>query len=263
MHRIADAYGGHMLKKKLIISPFNLVFWFTSLFFVGVLTVMTLTVKGRDIGFRKVFYIAVCLFNCVSFFLYKYELSRDREYDKERQFIGGFNWWGELPFHLCNINMTLMPLAVFFGFRPLMSFCFFMGPLGALMALLLPAPTFDEAYLFLPRIIGYYGTHYMIIVEAMALLTFGFYYPIYSDVPKAFLALIVISLLAHCLNTVIRRRGIYNHANYFYTMETEQIPALDMLYRFIPHPLFYELPLFPFSLIYMYLVVFFFGLIRK
>ena len=94
MHRIADTYGGHMLKKKLIISPFNLVFWFTSLFFVGVLTVMTLTVKGRDIGFRKTFYIAVCLFNCVSFFLYKYELSRDREYDKERQFIGGFNWWG-------------------------------------------------------------------------------------------------------------------------------------------------------------------------
>jgi uncharacterized membrane protein YwaF len=64
--------------------------------------------------------------------------------------------------------MMLIPIAVATKSRPLMSFGFFMAPLGALMALLSPAVGFDGYSIWLPRMLGFYGTHFMIIIEGLA-----------------------------------------------------------------------------------------------
>ena len=253
--------GVIMLKEKLIVSPFNFVFWVLTAFFAFLLTVISFLAKEWNEGIKTAVFVTICLFNCVFFFLYKSALSRDPEYDRLRTSMGGFSWWGELPFHLCNINMILLPVAVMGNIQSLKSFCFFIGPLGAAVALLMPGSEFDNAYLFLPRIIGFYGTHFMIIIEALMLVTFGFYRPAYQDIPKAIAILVALCLAMHGLNLFLRRFGIYDRSNYFYTMETEENSFLAFFYSRIPHPFFYLLPLFLVAALYMCLVAWLYGLI--
>ena len=124
-----------MLKEKLIISPFNPVFFLVTGFFMLLLSVISFLVKGKSEKVKKTVFVMICLFTCVCFFLYKYALSLDPEFDRLTAYIGGYNWWGELPLHLCNINMLLIPIAVTTRKKALPSFCFFVGPIGAMMAL--------------------------------------------------------------------------------------------------------------------------------
>ena len=250
-----------MLKEKLIVSPFNSVFWMLTTFFAFLLAALSFLAKEWNGGTKTFVFVSICLFTCISFFLYKYALSFDSEYDRLTQYIGGYNWWGELPFHLCNINMILLLVAVLGDFHSLKSFCFFIGPLGAAMALLMPGSGFDHAYLFLPRIIGFYGTHFMIVIEALMLVTFGFYKPVYGDIPKAMVILVVLGLLMHGLNLLLRCSGLNRRSNYFFTMETEENSFLNLLRSLIPYPFLYLLPLFPLPALYMCLVVWFFNLI--
>ncbi|MBO4918754.1 MAG: YwaF family protein [Erysipelotrichaceae bacterium] len=244
-----------MLKEKLIISPFNPVFFLVTGFFLLLLSVISFLVKGKSEKVKKTVFVMICLFTCVCFFLYKYALSLDPEFDRLTAYIGGYNWWGELPFHLCNVNMILMPIAVLGDYRPLKSFCFFIGPLGAAMALLMPGAGFDHAYLFLPRIIGFYGTHFMIVIEALMLMTFGFYQPAYRDIPKAMVILVLLGLIMHGLNLLFRYSGLNSRSNFFYTMETEENPILELLYSLIPCPLIYLLPVLPIPALYMCFIV--------
>ena len=238
----------------LIINPFNTVFWLVTLFFLTLLLIASLLMAKKNEKQKKTFFITVCLFTIIAYFLYKYELSLDSEFDLLRDFIGGFNWWGELPLQLCNINMLLIPIAVLFDIRPLKSFSFFAGTLGAAMALLMPGTGFENAPLFLPRILGYYGTHYMIVIEALGMVSFGFYRPKYGDMLKTLLTLMIIGFIIHLINLAMRSSGLYDRANYFFTMETENNFILEFLYQRIPCPYLYLLPLSPVFYLYMFLV---------
>ena len=123
------------------------------------------------------------------------------------------------------------------------------------MALLMPGAGFDHAYLFLPRIIGFYGTHFMIVIEALMLMTFGFYQPAYRDIPKAMVILVLLGLIMHGLNLLFRYSGLNSRSNFFYTMETEENPILELLYSLIPYPLIYLLPVLPIPALYMCFIV--------
>ena len=118
--------------------------------------------------------IGVCLFNLALFVGYKLSLSMDAAY-VSAYYPNGFNIFNELPLHLCNINLFLIPLGVWKRNRSVMGFSFFVAPLGALMALLFPEPLFSGFSLFLPRILGYYVTHALLVVCGLSLATLGFY----------------------------------------------------------------------------------------
>ena len=168
--------------------------------------------------------------------------------------MGGFNWWGELPFQLCNINMIIIPIAVLKKSRPLMCFGFFLGPLGALMALVMPGNGFDGYSILLPRMLGYYGTHFMIVIEGLALVTFGLLRPRYSDIPKTLLATLPILLIVLAINYILRWTGLHPKSNYMFMMETEGNPLLELFYSWIPVPCLYLLPSFVILSVYMFLV---------
>ena len=174
--------------------------------------------------------------------------------------MNGFNWWGELPLHLCNINMILIPIAVMKDRRSLMSFCFFLGPLGALMALLMPGNGFEGYSILLPRMIGYYGTHFMVIIEALALATFGLYRPRFRDFPGTLLTILVISIAVFCVNLLLRATGLHPKANYFYSVETEGNFLLELFHRWIPIPYLYLMPCYLILCPYMAVVTFGFWL---
>ena len=135
-----------------------------------------------------------------------------------------------------------------------MSFAFFVGPLGALMALVMPGTGFDGYSILLPRMLGYYGTHFMVIIEALALAVFGLYRPRFRDLPGTIAALVLISLAVFGFNMLLRTTGLHPKANYFFSVETEGNPILDLFYSRIPYPWLYELPSILILLPYMLLI---------
>ena len=238
-----------------IMKTFNPLFFTTFALFIGLLVAASLLVKNRSEKTKKIVLITACVVTFIGFFVYKYFLSIDTEYDKlVVETRGGFTWWAELPLQLCNINMILIPIAVAFDLKPVKSFSFFMAPLGALMALLSPAVGFDGYSIFLPRMLGFYGTHFMIIIEGLALATFGFYRPKFKDFPKTILTIVILLLVITGINLLLIKTGLYDRANYFFTMEHEGISILKLFWSWIPVPVLYLLPSAVILLAYMSLV---------
>ena len=208
-----------------IMRPFNTLFIVVFAAFLGLLVIASLALRGKSDRAKRAVLVAACLVTFVGFFVYKYFISIDTDYDLITANMGGFNWWGELPLHLCNINMMLIPIAVLRRSRPLMCFCFFVAPLGALMALVMPGNGFDGYSLLLPRMIGYYGTHFMIVIEGLAIVCFGLYRPKFRDLPRAVLTAFLIALVIFGVNLLLRWSGLHPKANYFFSVETEPRPS--------------------------------------
>ncbi len=237
-----------------IMRPFNGVYLAAFAFFILLLALAGLLLRGRSEALRRRVLVGACLVTLAAFFVYKYFLSIDSDFSVLTSAMGGFNWWGELPLQLCNINMILIPVAVLRKSRPLMSFGFFLGPLGALMALIMPSTGFEGYSLLLPRMLGYYGTHFMIFIEGLALAVFGLYRPRFRDLPKTVLCAVGITFVIFWFNMLLRHTGLHPKANYFFAVETEGNPLLSLFYGWIPVTGLYLIPCIGILAVYMGLV---------
>ena len=248
---------------RLIMKPFNAVFWTTFAAFLLLLILASLLLRKKSEKTRRAVLVGACVVTFIGFFFYKYYLSLDSDYNVITANMGGFNWWGEFPLQLCNINMILIPIAVLRKSRPLQCFCFFLAPLGALMALVMPANGFSGYSLLLPRMLGYYGTHFMIVIEGLAIVCFGLYRPRYRDLPNAVVAAVLIAVCIFVINMLLRWSGLHPKANYFYSVETEGNFLLELFYKWIPYPFLYLLPCIVILGVYMVLVTFPFALAER
>ena len=237
-----------------IVHPFNRIFTLLLIFFLLLLTLSALALRRKSEKVRQTVLIAACFVTLLGYFVYKYMLSLDHDYSLITAAMGGFSWWGELPLQLCNINMLLIPVAVWKKSRPLLCFCFFLGPLGALMALIMPGVGFEGYSLLLPRMLGYYGTHFMIVIEGLAIVCFGLYRPRFRDLPRTVLAAFLIALAIFGVNMLLRWSGLHPKANYFFSVETEGNFLLEIFYKWIPVPFLYLMPALLILLPYMALV---------
>ena len=229
-------------KEKLILKPFNKIFFALLFFFAALLIVSSILLARTSIKTRETVLLVVSVITFLEFFVYKYFLSIDKEYSEIYADTGGFNIWGEFPIQLCNINMIFIPLAIIFHSRILAAFAFFVGPLGAFMAIAMPCRGFEKYSILLPRMIGFYSNHFMIIIESLAIVTFGIYRPIYPDVPIVIVTLFFVSLAVFGINVLLRKTGLHPRANYFYNMETDGNAVLDIFWKWIPYPFLYQLP---------------------
>ena len=225
-----------------IMRPFGPLFLIVFAVFLLILIVASLAVRGAEERTKARVISIACLVTLLGFIVYKFALSRDAEFNVLTASMGGFNWWGELPLQLCNINMLLIPVAVWTRRRPLLSFCFFVAPLGALMALVMPGIGFESYSIFLPRMLGYFGTHFLIFIEGLAIVTFGLYRPRFRDIPMTALTLFVIALVIFGFNMLLRVTGLHPQANYFFSVETEGNPLLELFYSWLPYPFLFLLP---------------------
>ena len=226
----------------LILHPFNGVFFGFLAIFVLLLILAGVLLRRKSEKTCKAAVVVAGAVGLVCFFLYKYALFTDPEYDGLTAAMGGFNWWGEFPLQLCNINMLLIPIAVLSDSRPLKSFGFFVGPIGALMAILMPVAGFDGYSILLPRMLGYYGIHCLIIIMALSLAVLGLYEPRFRDLPGTVVTLLLVALVIHGVNLLLRYMGLHPHANYFFSVETEGNPLLEIFRGWIPIPYLYLLP---------------------
>ena len=243
---------------SFIMEPFNGTFFVVLFIFIAILVIASLVMRNKSDTAKRVVIVTACVITLIGFFVYKHFLSIDAEFAVANQAMGGFNWWGELPLQLCNINMILIPIAVLTKKRPLLCFCFFVGPLGALMAVLMPTAGFSGYSILLPRMLGYYGTHMAIIIEALAIVTFGLFRPRFRDIPKTCAAVFLIALVIFVINVILRTTGINPKANYFFAMETEGNPLLEIFRKIIPLPFLYLIPCVAILAVYMAVITTFF-----
>ena len=225
-----------------IMKPFNTTFFCVTLLFVILLVAASLIMKNKSDKTKRIVIASAAVATLIGFIAYKYFLSIDSEFDTLTASTGGFNWWGELPLHLCNINMILIPVAVLLDLQMLMSFCFFVGSICASLAIIMPGTGFDQYSIFLPRMLGYFGTHYMIVIMAIAIVTFGLYRPKFVDLPKTCIVILAITFCTFLVNLLLRYTGLHPDANYFYSMDPVGNPLLELFHQLIPVPFLYLLP---------------------
>ena len=251
------------LHDTLIMAPFNITFFILTALFFGLLIAVSIWIKDKSDRLKRNVISVAAIITFIGFFVYKYQLSIDVEYNEIMAFNGGFNWWAELPLQFCNINMILIPLSLKTNYRPLMSFCFFAAPLAAFMAIIVPAVGFYGYSIMLPRMLGYYLTHYAIVIEGIAIAAFGLYKPKFRDIPKTLIMPMVLGTIIFIVNVIFRTTGLCTTANYFFTMDTEQNPLLEIFYSWIPVPLVYLLPSIVILAVYMSIITIGFRLFSK
>ena len=246
-----------------IMRPFNRLFNGVFICFIVILIIASILLRNKSENAKQMTLVIACICTMIGFVVYKYYLSLDKEFNIITADMGGFNWWGELPLQLCNINMLLIPVAVMTKNRALSCFSFFVGPLGAMMALMMPSAGFSGYSIFLPRMLGYYGTHFMIVIEGLALVTFGLFKPRLSDLPRAILTVIIIAFAVFLFNMFLRWTGLFPKANYFFSVETEGNFLLEMFHKWIPIPFLYLLPSVVILGAYMLIITIPFELIER
>ena len=224
---------------EFTITPFRGLHLLLLLLTAAAVLLIFLLLRGKPEARRSRYLIGVCFFNLALFAGYKLSLSMDAAYIRA-YYPNGFSIFNELPLHLCNINLFLIPLGVWKRNRSIMGFSFFVAPLGALMALLFPEPLFSGFSLLMPRIFGYYVTHAILVVCGLSLATLGFYRPDPRDIPRILKTFGLLAVGAHLINLLLRLT-LCPEANYFFTYGAE-IGVLKLFWRIIPAPLLYGLP---------------------
>lgn len=249
----------------LIYKPFNAVFFGCLAIFMIFLIVTSIKFRKKTLKFRRKFLAGIMIATLVVFVLYKLFLSKDTEFVAicQANGISTFNWWRELCFQMCNINMILIPIGALTMKKPLLNFSFFTGTLGAFMALVMPAVGFYDCSILLPRMLGYYITHFMVFTGALAIVTYGIHTPKMKELPKTALLVVGVTFCVFLINVLFRTIAPGCGANYFYTMDPEGNAILEALYNLIPIPFVYELPLILVLVVFMVLVTFILNLFRK
>ena len=240
----------------LILRSFNGLFFLLFAAFALVFLILSVILRRRSDRARRGVLAGLMLFTLAVFVWYKIMLSLDTEYSAlcAAAGKGAFSWWGELPFQLCNINMILIPVAMLTKKRSLMGFSFFMGALGAAMALSMPGVGFQDCSILLPRMIGFYFTHFMVFFGSIALVSFGIYRPKFRDLPLVVVSVLVLSFLVFLFNMFLRLTGLHPFANYFFSVETEGNPILELFHSWLPYPYLFLLPSYLILIPYMLLV---------
>ena len=155
---------------------------------------------------------------------------------------------------LCNINMFLIPIGILTKRRSLLGFAFFVAPLAALMALVFPEAPFVGYSLWLPRMLGFYATHILIIVCGLSLVTLGFYRPQFRDIPGIAGTFFLLGIGALAVNFLLRHT-VCPLANYFFVYGGDvDISILNLFWKWLPVPFLYELPALVILVGYMALI---------
>ena len=232
------------MNERLICKPFNGVYFAVLALFALLFAVGVIVLRKKDEEVRAKVLAAAMLVTLVGFFVYKFFLGRDTAYSSitAEAGKGAFNWWGELPLQLCNINMILIPIAALTKNRLLLCFSFFMGPLGAGLALVMPGIGFDCYSILLPRMLGYYGTHWMVVFGSLALGALGIYKPRYKDYFLTLLSGFSVAFVIFLINALLRVAKCNAFSNYFFTHEPEGNPILELFHSWIPLPFLYLIP---------------------
>ena len=236
----------------MIIRPFNSVFFMLMALVAAGTVALSFGFRKKSEKARTILMVSLCAATVVIFFIYKGFLSVDEEF-LVASGIDKFNWWDELPLQLCNINMFLIAIGALTKNKYLLGFSFYTAPLGAFMALATPEPTFIGYPLFMPRILGFYVTHMMIVMLGILIVTLGFYKPSFKSLPGIIAVFLMVAACIHVVNFILRKT-VCPFADYFFTFNPKGVSILELFWKWIPCPFLYLLPGLGILAVYMVII---------
>ena len=94
-----------------IMRPFNTLFIASFALFLFLLILASLLLHNKETKTKDAVLITACVITLIGFVIYKICLSRDHDFNAITASMGGFNWWGWIPFPF----LYLMPSTVILG----------------------------------------------------------------------------------------------------------------------------------------------------
>lgn len=214
-----------------MIAPFSFWWFFLLGAVITALVVLRILLRQKSLDFRRRVITGIGIFGIAAFVAYRFGLWAYPSYD--------FVIWNELPLHLCNIAVFLLPIASAWNVRWLQSYCFLNCSIGAVAGLILATEEFCNIPLLSPLGIGYYGTHCLILFLCLSFVVFGIYVPRFRDLPISIGLLFASAGLIHCINLILRAT-VCPEANYFYTFGLPGNSIIEAVYNILPYDFFYE-----------------------
>lgn len=209
----------------------SFAFYFILIVAAAITLTLTFVFRKKDEKTRKLVILIFCAFNILLFTVYKFVLASEPESLVKHNYE--FIIWEELPLHLCNISLFLVPIGMLLNNRKLLSYGFYIAPLGAILAVVSPSPEFIGESIFEFYNIGFYFTHLNIVIIGILLVTLGFFTPSYKQM--AFLNIYAgcIATGIHILNLILRALTGAD-VNYFYTVHDDGVSILKIFWNMIP-----------------------------
>lgn len=187
----------------------------------------------------------ISISNVVLFVIYKIALASASE---------SFLVFEHLPLHLCNFNLFLIPLALKEKGTVLKNYLYFISIWGAYSGVLFFDTIFLEMNATSFSVVAYFVCHSVITVTPLLMAALGIFRPARYEIWRSLQVLFLLAVIMLCINVFLRRTGLFEEANYFYTMGMEGNPVLGRLKELIPIPLAYMFPLVPIIYGFDYLI---------
>lgn len=166
-----------------------------------------------------------------------------------------------LPFHMCNINALLIPIALITKNKKIGNLLL-LWSVGALIALIVNHSAANFELLSI-TFLQYYLSHTFefgipILIFALKLIPLDA-----KTIPSTLLISLCILIVVHFINLGLNKyieindlrdwKGDLIVVNYMFTIKPDN-PALQFFYNLIPIPFLYVLPIFPIFTIYLLLI---------
>lgn len=218
----------------MIISAFNYTWFIIMALAVTYMVLITRKYKNKTEQEKLDFMFKQSIWLCVAWILYKIGIGLDKEYTL-------FEFWNELPLQPCNTVIWLSLIASKKNNKTIMAYSFFAGTVFAILAMVMPSPGFYDINFFTARGIGYYGTHWFVVITGILYATLGLFD---IDVKAALRAVLFFLFIATCMHFVnmLMRATVYEEASYYYTYGNKDNAILTMVHNLLPVNLIYLIP---------------------
>jgi len=188
----------------------------------------------RDEKTKQTMLLIISGFNAALYVIYKFAQVADPNFN--------FVLFTNLPLHFCNINLILIPLAIYTKNRTLMAYQVYFGTPLAGLALLTVYPAFIGTSIFQFTTFVYFFYHSMLLALPIVLISLKLFTPSFKNIWQPTLMLVALTFVMHMVNVAFRAAGLAYGANYFFTFGLEGDFFTELLWSFIPYNFFFLLP---------------------
>ena len=207
--------------------------WYIYIIFTVIILFVLFKLKNQlDYDTKRNIILKLSIFEYILLRIYKRSLKS--VYDE-------YNYFNELPCYLCNQSTILCIIAALTGNSILMSFCTTIGAIGCLLALLMPDKYYIDRPFFSRQTYGFYGYHCLLLISCLSFYLLGLYIPNPNDTLWCLIIHLILGLISHLTNTILRKTKLNPTSNYTFTYEPEN-ETLEMFYKLFPVRYFYLVP---------------------
>ena len=226
----------------MIISYGNVI-WMSMLVYMVILTVCVyLVLRNKPQEKKRKILLTVAIFLMVMFYVQRYFMLTDPRFME----MYGSGWDTKivnlLPLHLCYTSLVLFIAGFAMNKKSLQTFCFFVSPVGATMALLVPDVYALDVSILEPAVLMFYLSHGALAAIYWNAGFLGFAEINWKGAAKSVAIACILYVIMFGVNVIGQSCGIES-MNYFYSYKPEGNSLLELFWSFIPVPgLYLALP---------------------